>query len=85
MPNPLLKFYRAFIKLRQTVSSSDVVVFETTELEDIWTAAEAIEKTQRSGRDICNMARIRPFLEALGKFSSALDTLCNGTPYLPWV
>lgn len=87
MPEPLTAeatIKAAFEKLKQSVSTNDASVFQSTELEDVWKAAEAIEKAQRAGRAMRNMGKIKPLLSALEKYSTALGVLCNGTPYLPW-
>jgi hypothetical protein len=75
----------AFSKLKLSVSSNDAHVFATTSLEDVWRAAEEVEKGQRNRRDMRNLAKIKPLLEALDKYSTTLGILCNGTPYLSWV
>src|SRR6266498_2275407 len=76
---------RAFSKLKQSVTSSDSITFQSTTLEDVWIAAEDIQTIQRQRHSLRNMNRIRPFLDILEKYSRVIEVLCNGTPYLPWV
>jgi hypothetical protein len=78
-------FQTAISKLKQTVSPTDALAFETMHSEDVWKAAENIQSIHREKKALRNMRRIEPFLEALGKYSTAVDILCNGTPYLPWI
>lgn len=78
-------FETAISKLRQTVSPADALAFRLTHAEDVWKAAEVIQNIQRERKSLWNMRRIEPFLQALGKYSTAVDVLCNGTPYLPWI
>jgi hypothetical protein len=75
----------AFLKLKQSVSSNDAMVFQSTTLEDVWKAAEEIERVQRQRKSLHNMKRIEPLLLALDKYSKPVDILCQGTPYLPWI
>jgi hypothetical protein len=75
----------AFRKLKQSVSSNDALVFQSTTLEDVWKAAEEIERVQRQRRSLRNLKRIEPLLRALDKYSKPVEILCNGTPYLPWI
>src|SRR5277367_5090572 len=75
----------AFLKLKQSVSNSDALVFQSTTLEDVWKAAEEIERVQRQRKSLRNLKRIEPFLLALDKYSKPVEVLCNGTPYLPWI
>jgi hypothetical protein len=75
----------AFLKLKQSVSNNDAVVFQSTLLEDVWKAAEEIERAQRQRKSLRNMKRIEPLLHALEKYSKPVGILCNGTPFLPWI
>lgn len=88
MPEPVtpeLTIERAFLKLKQSVSNNDAVVFQSTMLEDVWKAAEEIERVQRQRKSLRNLKRIEPLLHALDKYSKPVEILCNGTPYLPWI
>jgi hypothetical protein len=75
----------AFMKLKQSVDPIDAVTFQSTTLEDVWKAALAIQQRQRESKSMKNMRRIEPLLKALEKYSKSIETLCNGTPYLPWI
>jgi len=75
----------AFLKLKQSVSNGDALVFQSTILEDVWKAAEEIERIQRQRKSLRNLKRIEPLLLALDRYSKPVEILCNGTPYLPWV
>jgi hypothetical protein len=54
-------------------------------LKDVWKAAQEIQRVQRQRLSLRNMARLKPLLETLGKYAQAVDVLCNGTPFLPWI
>lgn len=76
---------RAFLKLKQSVSNNDALVFQSTLLEDVWKAAEEIERAQRQRKSLRNLNRIEPLLLALDRYSKPVEILCNGTPFLPWI
>jgi hypothetical protein len=83
--DPLASIDMAFMKLKQSVNPVDAVTFQSTTLEDVWKAALAIQQCQRESKSMKNMRRIEPFLKGLEKYSKSIETLCNGTPYLPWI
>jgi hypothetical protein len=85
MPDPLGTIETAFNQLKQSVTTTDAHVFESTTLEDVFKAAEEIERAQRQRRALRNMKRIRPLLDFLEKYSKPMEILANGTPYLPWI
>ena len=75
----------AFERLEQSVSHSDKIAFQSTEIEDVWQAARSIEREQRKRQATQNLRRIEPLLHALEKYSKPLESALNGTPYLPWI
>ena len=64
---------------------ADAKVFQATSYEDVWKAAEEIERAQREKKSLQNMRRVEPFLKCLESFASIIEVLCNGTPCLPWI
>ena len=75
----------AFKRLEETVSHDDARDFHATELKDIHQAAIDIEKWQRERKSLRNMRRIEPLLTGIRQYAGVLETLCQGTPYLPWI
>ena len=75
----------AFKRLEQTVSEEHARDFYNTELKDVRQAALDIEKWQRSRKSLRNMARIGPLLAGIQQYAGPLETLCQGTPYLPFI
>ena len=75
----------AFKRLEQTVSDDHARDFYNTELKDVRQAALDIEKWQRSRKSLRNMARIGPLLAGIQQYAGPLETLCQGTPYLPFI
>ncbi|EXJ84684.1 hypothetical protein A1O3_05354 [Capronia epimyces CBS 606.96] len=82
-PQSILK--DAFQRLRDSVTPSDALRFDTTELKDVWDAAEEIQKSQRERQSLRALGRIKPLLDNLERYSRVIEVLCNGTPYLPWI
>lgn len=80
-----MAFDEAFEKLNQTVSSDDALLFNSTTLEDVWKTAIQIQQAQRKRRSLQNLRRLEPLLQGLEKYSKAIEVICNGTPYVPWI
>lgn len=76
---------QAFTRLKRSVSLADACTFQSSELQEVRAAAEEIERSQRERGSVRNLKRIRPWLETLDTYSKAIEVLCNGTPYLPWI
>ncbi|KAH7343012.1 hypothetical protein BKA65DRAFT_587311 [Rhexocercosporidium sp. MPI-PUGE-AT-0058] len=81
----LATFECAFERLKESVKPHHAIEFQSTTLKDVWDAANEIQRIQRQRSSLRNMGRLKPFLQGLEKYSKCLDTLCNGTPFLPWV
>lgn len=75
----------AFLKLEEALYCSDIQLFRSTTLQDVREAAKIISRDQAQRRCLQNLRRLEPFFEALGKFAGAIETLCQGTPYLCYV
>lgn len=75
----------AFEKFESLIYSSDKRLFRSTTLQDVREAARIIDRDQAQRRCLRNLRRIQPLLQALGRFGGALDTLCQGTPYLCYI
>lgn len=75
----------AFKRLEETVSHDDARDFHATELKDVRQAAIDIEKWQRERKSLRNMRRIEPLLTGIRQYAGPLETLCQGTPFLPWI
>jgi hypothetical protein len=75
----------AFKKLEQSLHHSDIRLFRSTTLKDVREAAKIISRDQAQRRCLQNLRRIEPLFKALGKFGGAIETLCQGTPYLCFI
>ncbi|KAL9085448.1 MAG: hypothetical protein Q9165_007598 [Trypethelium subeluteriae] len=84
-PQARLTFQEAFDRIKTTVSEQDARQFQSTKLKDVRDAAIDLEARLGERKALRNMRRIQPFLDGLDRYSSAVDVLCNGTPFLPWI
>jgi len=75
----------AFERLQLKVSPKDAREFQCTTLQDVYTAARKIERELAARQCLRNMRRLNPFFDGLERYSKAIEVLCNGTPYLPWI
>ena len=75
----------AFERLESAVHSSDMRLFKSTTLEAVREAAQIIERDQSQRRTLRSLRRIEPLFQALRKLGGAIDTLCQGTPYLCFI
>ncbi|PIA89572.1 Vegetative incompatibility protein HET-E-1 [Cercospora beticola] len=81
----LANIQRAFESFQQTVKHDDARTFSSTALHDVWRAAKDVESTLAARQKARNLSKIQPFLDGLEHYSKAIEVLCNGTPYLPWI
>ena len=84
-PQARLLFQDAFDRFSDTVSKDDARIFQSTTLQDVRNAALDLENQLSDRKSLRNMRRILPLFSGLERYSNVIDTLCNGTPYLPWI
>lgn len=75
----------AFEKLERTVTPADSRAFRSTTLLQVRTTALELENQLAARQALCNLRRLAPLLNGLEHYSKAVDVLCNGTPFLPWI
>ena len=77
-------FRDAFEELSATFGSRQTTVFPFITITEIYQDSLVIEKRLQAKRK-SSMRKIRPFLDGIGRYSKAIEILCNGTPFLPWI
>ncbi|OAL28588.1 hypothetical protein AYO22_02782 [Fonsecaea multimorphosa] len=82
-PHPIVE--EAFTKFEALVGANDARLFKATTLADVREAARIIERDQSQRRCLRNMRRIEPLFDALQLLGGAIETLCQGTPYLCFI
>lgn len=75
----------AFDKLTETFSSEDIGEFQSTTLQDVRNAAQAIERRQSQRQSLQNLRRIQPFLEFMQRYADVLEVICQGYSPIAWV
>ncbi|KAI0533637.1 hypothetical protein GGR58DRAFT_485771 [Xylaria digitata] len=75
----------AFKELEKSVSPTDSADFENATLDAVRKTALSIENQLAARQSLRNMRRLEPLFSGLHYYSKAIETLCNGTPYLPWL
>jgi hypothetical protein len=75
----------AFANFETLIRPDDACMFKSTTLEAVDKAIRIIERDQEQRRSMRNLRRIAPLLQSLAKFGGALETLCQGTPYLCYI
>ncbi|KAI0421831.1 hypothetical protein F5X98DRAFT_389104 [Xylaria grammica] len=75
----------AFDELEKTMPPTDSIGFENITLNTVRKTALGIETQLAARQSLRNMRRLEPLLTGLHYYSKAIETLCNGTLYLPWL
>lgn len=75
----------AFNSLSNTITPQESMSFRDSTLEDVKKEALDIENYLAARQSLRNMRRLMPLFTALEHYSRVMDTLCNGTPFLPWI
>jgi hypothetical protein len=73
---------KAFDDFEATIRPDDARMFRSTTLEAVREAARIIERDQAQRRTLRNLRRVEPFFQAVSRLGGAIETLCQGTPYL---
>ncbi|KAM0476059.1 hypothetical protein ACHAPX_006475 [Trichoderma viride] len=75
----------AFEDLDRTITAADSRDFRATAIKNVRDAALEIERQLAARGSLRNMRRLMPLFKGIEHYSKVMDTLCNGTPYLPWI
>jgi len=81
----LAQIDQAFTTFYMGVSKDDARLFDCTQLKDVRDAALDIQKRLAAKQSSRNLRRLQPLLDGITHYSGAVEVLCNGTPYLPWI
>ena len=78
-------FGDALDQIQSTFAKQDTSNFSSTFLRDVYDAAVEIDNKLATKGRVRNLLRLRPFFDGVERYSKAMDPLCNGTPFLPWI
>ncbi|KAI8631011.1 hypothetical protein F5Y19DRAFT_483660 [Xylariaceae sp. FL1651] len=79
------KIEESFRRFEAIIFPSDKKSFQSTELEDVWSAVRHIEREQSNRKSLRNTRRIEPLFQALKIFGNAIEPLCQGVPFLCYI
>lgn len=75
----------AFEKLKSSISSDDARDFQSTTLQDVRSAARAIQDAQAPRQSLRNLRRVEPFLKIAEKYAGVLEVFCQGFSPMAWI
>ncbi|ROW16618.1 hypothetical protein VPNG_01633 [Cytospora leucostoma] len=75
----------AFEELDQAITPQDSCDFKSSTLQTVRQEALDIQRHLAARQSLRNMRRLTPLFTALEHYAKSIDTLCNGTPFLPWI
>ncbi|KAI1173581.1 hypothetical protein F4777DRAFT_557344 [Nemania sp. FL0916] len=75
----------AFESLEKCVSPADALEFGNITLDAVEKTALDIENQLAARQSLRNMRRLSALFSGLRYYSKAIEIVCNGTPYLPWL
>ena len=67
------------------IATEDIGDFQSTTLQDVQNAAQAIERRQSQRQSLQNLRRIQPFLEFMQRYAGVLEVICQGYSPIAWV
>ncbi|KAI0476181.1 hypothetical protein GGR56DRAFT_641517 [Xylariaceae sp. FL0804] len=77
---------RACERFRNEIPLRDQKRIEsTTSLDEVRVAIQQVERQLAARQSLRNLQRLTPFVDAVHRYSAAVEVACNGTPYLPWL
>jgi hypothetical protein len=77
---------RACERFQKELSPQDANLIQpTTSLDEVKIAIQQIERQMAARQSLRNLQRITPFVDAIDRYSKAVEVAANGTPYLPWL
>ncbi len=73
-------------RFRQSISpQGDRSIRSTSSLDEVRHAVIQIQTQLAARSSLRNLGRLSPYLDAIERYSKAIDPLCNGVPFLPYV
>lgn len=72
-------------RFRRDISDEDDKSIRAASLDDVRVSIRQIETQLAARQSLRNLERLIPFLDAIERYSKAVDPLCNGVPFLPYI
>lgn len=75
---------RSCQRFRQEIAPEDDRLFQTVSLEDVRCVIREVDLQLAARQGRRNLNRLNPFLDAMERYSKAIDVLSNAVPCLPY-
>ncbi|KAF5982359.1 NACHT domain-containing protein [Fusarium bulbicola] len=72
-------------RFKAGISDDDDRLIRATSTDDVQVAIKQIETQLAARGSLRNLGRLTPYLNAIERYSKAVDPLCNGVPYLSYI
>ncbi|KAI1824553.1 hypothetical protein F4861DRAFT_505422 [Xylaria intraflava] len=77
---------RACERFEKELSPHDANLIQSTiSLDNVKAAIHQVERELAARQSLRNLQRLTPFVDAIDRYSKAIEVAANGTPYLPWL
>ncbi|KAI1291072.1 hypothetical protein F5Y03DRAFT_377684 [Xylaria venustula] len=77
---------RACERFRKELLPQDAELIQSKiSLDDVKIAIQQVERELAARQSLRNLQRLTPFVDAIDRYSKAIEVAANGTPYLPWL
>ncbi|KAL9612221.1 MAG: hypothetical protein Q9167_003170 [Letrouitia subvulpina] len=78
LPDP---FHSAFQRLKDSVTPDDARLFQNTQMQDVWSAARALERQLEDRGSLIAFRRMEPFLLGLEQYAKVIEPLKTTTTF----
>ena len=77
---------RAGERFRAQLTTDDIQKTESVQsLDDVKLALRQVETQLAARQALQNFDRLAPFIDATEHYAKAIEVVCNGTPFIPWI
>ena len=81
-PKPKNPFTVALERFKDNLTGAEILQFNFTTLDEVWTEVMKIQREQGARRSLQNIARIEPFINGLKKYSAVIEVFVQAKPEL---
>ena len=73
-------FTRALKRFQDGLTAKEIDDFKATTIADVWDKASELQREQSMRGSMQNMARIKPFIDGLTKYSGVIEVFVQAQP-----
>lgn len=78
-------FERALEKFKAGLTYDQIQYFQCSRRSDLSTAIEVIQQRHESEKRLCDMQKLRGFLEAMTEYGKIADVFANTSPFVAFI